>query len=502
MAWIRKGSISVASDLTTAALVQSASYTRLALDTLIDVTVDDAVGTAISSSPTVIAAAEAAVTGALETAGVVDGARNETWMQVSGADVFGALTDDGGKMSPYAWTPDGRVHPWGARIMREDVASTFDSFGDEYLWAITDERGRLALGVRGDSTVVAPGGISGPGANRAVVPVVDAGVLRLTDLTTGKISTVVSGGSVSGQPVIADDAVVFTVGSETRWARLSGGSYNPLYADKTKWSGWGSSTMAGLASNLSTAATSLGATFYNGGRSGELAEHTLARFGSRRATLAAFTIPASGSVDVVVQNIPDSVSAFSDTVTVQGVAGVLARVPGGVAPYTFTRSSSGSSVAVSAGTPAIPATSYRDGIIILNIGKNNFTPGGTSTQELVGWTIAAYEHATHLARQVLVVGHFHNTNTPASSDGRSRINAYNSAMRARFGTRFVDMAALVASDAIWAGTGLTPTPTDVAQQDLGNKPPSLSSDDGHLNAAGLLYVSNAIKAQIIALGWA
>lgn len=271
------------------------------------------------------------------------------------------------------------------------------------------------------------------------------------------------------------------------------------------WSGWGSSTIAGLVTAMTAQATSRSVAYYNGGNSGETAEHTLARMNVRPATLAAFTIPSSGSVAVAPQNISTNQVPFSIAVTISGIAGTLARAAGAPNVWSFTRTTAGSATAVAAGTPAlaVQGIAHRGDVTVLNLGKNNFTGvGGTSSvDQMIQWTLNAYQYSTHPAQAYIVLGHFVDTYTAADSPTRESILAYNEAMKSIFGDKFIDVYALLTSPEVWIATGITPTTVDLEQQALGNKPPSLSADNLHLNTAGNNYLASVIAGRISEFGW-
>ncbi|KTS90662.1 hypothetical protein NS183_07700 [Microbacterium testaceum] len=275
-----------------------------------------------------------------------------------------------------------------------------------------------------------------------------------------------------------------TVGSDTYLMNVTTGLRTKVVpVDRTKLAVLGSSTMNKMLDNGAWAAwaTPLGATPIDLATGGMCAEQILAQFSRPLVTNASVTIPTSGSVSVTSTNVPSTVfGPFSWTGTLGGVAGTMSKPNGTTSgPWTFTPTSNpGSPVVVPAGSVFVPTlASAKDGVVILNLGKNNFTAvgGGTTDPALVfEMTKGAYEFASATGKYALVVGHFIDTNTPESDASRTRIEAYNSLCRDYFGARYIGMKEYLTSAQVWTDTGLTPDSADLAQQALGNKPPQLS----------------------------
>lgn len=507
MPWIRKSQISAASDITTSALVRSATNTQTAVKDLIGSEVTGAVTAAVASSTTVInaatAAANAAVATALSDASIVTGAQNGSFMNVEGGPVYGALTDEDGYMSPFAWTPDGHVHPFGARVIGQDAAGMYESADSRFTASASDADGNLLFGVRRDGVFVTPADNL---LRTGHIVTVTGSTIRVADLDTGFHATIDAGGPVTGTPTIVGKAVVFTVGGLLKWARTAGGTAYPVYANLTSWAGWGASTVAGLNTELSSLSATKGATYYNGGVGGETAEQTLARFGSRPATLGAdLSVPAgTAAVVATLANVPSYSGAMSFKCTIGGIAGSLGKAAGETQPWTFTRDVAGNAATVSAGASFVSTegVARRGNLIILNIGKNNATGTNETNMDLVGqWVWDAFNYATHLTKQVLLVGNFVDRDTSIDSPSRARIKELNEIMAVIAGDRFVDVQRELTDPGVWAQSGVTPTPEDLAAQALGCKPPSLSTDSGHFNAAGYAWLRSRVAAKLSALGW-
>lgn len=263
---------------------------------------------------------------------------------------------------------------------------------------------------------------------------------------------------------------------------------------------WGSSTLAGAGSHFETFAQARGIPFHAAGVSGNWTQHVMARIGAAPAllTFPSNTVPASGAVEVAVSNLP--VSEFPGfAVTVAGVGGTLAGTSTG---WTFTRAAAGAAVTVAADAPAIPNVGplHRGDTIVLNAGKNNLTRGGTPAQ-VFEHNKRIFDWLAPIAKRCLVVGDFVDTTTPADSTVRTKIYEANALRKAWAGPAYFDAHAFATGPAIWEYTGLKPTPTDVAEQALGNKPPSVSQDNGHFNAVGLGALTQAIIDHTQNLGW-
>ncbi|WP_314190421.1 hypothetical protein [Paracoccus yeei] len=245
----------------------------------------------------------------------------------------------------------------------------------------------------------------------------------------------------------------------------------------------------------------LGVAYYNGGDAGVRAEHTLAQLGSHPAliTIAGGSIPASGLVDVTASNVRASnlLKAFSGTLA--GVAGTLSST---ATSLVFTRAADGAATAVPPGTPFLPAIGpqYRDAVNVLNIGKNDIGSAGADTM-IIEKTAEAFAWMSPLIKRIVVMGHAVNRDTEDTSAGRAQIMTINAAFEGAYGPLHFDLQGYMCSPQIWIDADVTPTADDLAAQARGNKPPSLSLDDLHFNAAGDAAVAKALRRFVVALGW-
>ena len=262
-----------------------------------------------------------------------------------------------------------------------------------------------------------------------------------------------------------------------------------------------------MSPELARLASAYGMTYFNGGANGQTAEQILARLGSRPAHIDAAIIPASGTVLLSSPSMSAKSSApFSATGVLAGIPGKLSKAHGAQPGYSFRRSQPGDRTRIPDGTPFIPAegSEFRAGISHLSIGKNNLTGKHQATTDpdtIVEWTQAAAEWLYAAGGDVLVWGQFVNTGTHASSLVRRRIYRVNDALKTRYGPRYLDLDRLLTHSGIWEMTGVRPTPEDLMEQAKGNKPPSLSSNRAHLNAAGYAVLRRVIEGKLGNLGW-
>lgn len=278
----------------------------------------------------------------------------------------------------------------------------------------------------------------------------------------------------------------------------------PLYADPLAWSMWGSSSAAGIAAEMTAAAAAHGATFLDGGKGGEWSFQIAARLGSvpARLTFPGNTVPASGAVAVgagVLDVNGSSLKTFTgyvETTSGARVSGSLGYSSGGL---YFVRATPGTAEPILPGAAFIPdlGTAARGGTVLLWMGKGN----AGEVERVLYETRASYDYLAPQVKRCLVLGHFVNTGRTAGDTGRAKIQAINSAYAASYGPAYVDVSAYLTGSQVWADTGITPTAQDLAEQKLGNKPPSLSSDDQHLNDAADRALAALIIRHMETLAW-
>lgn len=263
-------------------------------------------------------------------------------------------------------------------------------------------------------------------------------------------------------------------------------AFQPFFAaaettDYSKISGWGSSTMEGLSSQLTTLAKSFGASYYNGGDGGTKSDAILAAQGAVPALLkfSQGTV-TTGTVTVTNVKASSAIKSISGSIAGTDVTGTLSSTS---SAWTFTLSS-GETTTVSGTVEFLPTAGLDNAysVQILNIGKNDLTAGATA-EEIVQAYVTAYNWLPASDKQVIVLGQFVDTNTAADSSVRTEILKANAALKEIFGDRFIDIQSYLTSAQVWEDTGITPTAEDLEQQALGNKPPSLSADNLHMNSA-------------------
>ncbi|MCJ8142982.1 hypothetical protein MKI84_08635 [Ancylobacter sp. A5.8] len=280
----------------------------------------------------------------------------------------------------------------------------------------------------------------------------------------------------------------------------------PTLANPLQWVGWGSSTMDGLHSSLTTLAAAWGAAFYGGGRGGELNDQILARMGAVPLTLSAVTIPASGPV-AVAANIGDGYAGpatYSGYLALAGgaqLAGTLGN--DGSGGRIFTRALAGDAVTIPNGTPFVPdaARLYRDSTVLLNLGKNNLNDG-YALESIVRGNRIAYAWLSPLVKRVLVIGHPPKRDDTAGSEGMLLYQAVRDYEMARYRQDYIDVGGYLFSELIWSHLGWIKTETDIAELAAGKLPSRFFADYLHLQpSVRSAIVTYLIKPRMIALGW-
>ncbi|HGU5353635.1 TPA: hypothetical protein ACM9W1_000191 [Klebsiella pneumoniae] len=293
----------------------------------------------------------------------------------------------------------------------------------------------------------------------------------------------------------------------------SDGDLVPLIPDTKKMSAWGSSSLvvSGGSANFAAMASELGIEDWNNqGQPGESSFQSAARFGGAPFTLnfPGNVIPASGAVNVTCTQLPSNfrnsyLKSFSGTA--EGVMGTLSWSS---TTLRFTRAAAGSEVSVAGSVDFIPTlpASYRDGVVILWMYKNDIKYDEVANPEvnedvIFNNVVKTFKHLTALAKRCLVLGVF-NDSSYSNPMWKTRLESLNNRMRGYFGDLYCDTQDYICSEQIWSDTGITPTASDLAMQAQGYKAASLSADAAHLNSvANNAVVRNIIKPKLISLGW-
>ncbi|HGY3554373.1 TPA: hypothetical protein ACNVV3_000349 [Pseudomonas putida] len=302
---------------------------------------------------------------------------------------------------------------------------------------------------------------------------------------------------VGGKPIGASVAL------NLRDTYMRNGELLKYHANPLSVSGWGSSSMAGIANEMAAMTSELNAaaSYYNGGKGGEQSTHIAARLGSvpMLLTVQGGSIPSTGAVTVTASNANPSASLKAYTGWLNGVHGTLASTS---TVMFFTRTTDGAAVPSSGEfkfTPEI-GPQHRNDVVLLWMGKND--PPQYGAQSIIARTDASFDWLAAFIVRCLVLGHFHDSNTLPDSAEALTLDAVNAAHRARYGDLFIDVEAYILSAQVWLHTGITPTAQDLEQQAMRQKPASLSADNGHLNAAAYKAIhENLIKPRILQLGW-
>lgn len=295
---------------------------------------------------------------------------------------------------------------------------------------------------------------------------------------------------------------------------LVGGQLVNMMPNKDKLTLIGSSSLGSLSSYIipKIKAFNSSITAYTAAFGGAIMENQNVLLGIEKLKLniTGNTIPASGSVAATVTN---NLNVIKDKMTMQGyINGVHGTIKTDDTDYfgslnvTFTRTTAGSAVTVASDVEFVPALEkeYQDTVQILWIGKNNLVSGLDSFNNygaLMTETDALINYSKPLVKKVVIMTHFVNTNAAADDPSRARIYKVNAAYKAKYSDMVFDANAIITGTQIFTDLGLTRTAADIAQQNLGNKPPSLSADDAHLNTVANTYIAQKLADFIATKNW-
>ena len=190
---------------------------------------------------------------------------------------------------------------------------------------------------------------------------------------------------------------------------------------------------------------------------------------------------------------------------VQGVHGTLSAIKDGHS-VIFTRTQGGQAVSLSSDVDFIPekGNEHRNATQIIWIGKNNLTSGNKDVHDvdnLMLETDKMLSYNSSLVKRNIIITHFNNTNTPAQSVVRQRVNLVNHLYKLRYKSCVFDIEPIILGEQIFADLGIDRTPTDIEQQTLGNLPPSLSVDAGHFSKQTNLYIVSKLADFIKQKQW-
>lgn len=263
--------------------------------------------------------------------------------------------------------------------------------------------------------------------------------------------------------------------------------------------GWGSSSMALIGPAMDSVLSADGIGFVNEGRGGETSHHTAARIGSLPIPIRVEggVLPAAGTVRLQPTGL-DLVAGFLKPFAgrVAGIEGVVHGTDDGV---FLSRTEPGAPVAA-VGNPFVPhlGAAWRGADSLLWMGKNDLNRGA-SAAEVIDRIDATADWLADGGARVVVIGQF--TDNGADPQMREKVLAVNAAHAARYGELYLDVQDVLTSPELPALTGLAPTPEDHDERLAGNKPPSLSTDPGHLTMNGSLAVARHVREHLRRLGW-
>lgn len=239
--------------------------------------------------------------------------------------------------------------------------------------------------------------------------------------------------------------------------------------------------------------------FVNEGRGGETSHHTAARIGSLPISIRVEggVLPAAGTERLLPTGLDPAAEALKPFAG--RVAGVEAVVHGTDEGVFLTRVAPGEPVAPG-GEPFIPhlGTTLHSEDSLLWMGKNDLNRGAGAA-EVIDRIDATANWLREAGARVVVIGQF--INNGADPRMRESVLAVNAANSERYGDHYVDVQDFLTSPELTAVTGLEPTPEDLVERRAGAKPASLSTDPGHLTAAGSLAVARRLRAALLRLGW-
>ena len=267
---------------------------------------------------------------------------------------------------------------------------------------------------------------------------------------------------------------------------------------------------------VSELAAALGGTrpVVNRGIGGQDTKNIVQRQGGYPIPVAAVTIPASGSVTLVLTDgdpyyVPSGTRTFA--CSLGGVA-ASASSTATVNEWTFTRTESGDAVAIDAGTPVILAEQegYRASTLVLQPGPNVSPESPPATrlewQPYIDIVAGAVAHLTPKVKRFILIGEYHRIggleNPEDAAPVVASLNIFNEMLREIVGDgHYHDQANYAANQAIYEAIelgllpddGSFPTATDLLDMEHGLCPRSLLVD---------LIHPTAVLKQLFALNFA
>lgn len=410
---------------------------------------------AVGSSPTVTAAAAAAVGNALDGADVVRGtARGRT------TEAAGGFIGENDRLTDLVFDEDGEVPDfvlldrWAPRLGVTDVvkgsvkgytstaAGGFVGDNDRLTELVVDSNGNVPTSVldRWASRMNLGSQTPTPGVNpfASTLPIVAIG-----DSQTGEVH------------------------DNVRWPEVMGAALG-LKAEQVRNCGFPGETSVAIAAKMGA----VPAVWPAGG-----------------------TIPASGYVEVILKDHVDMMRWWAAMpCTLAGVPGTLSRNPSqpGTEPSTsfparFTRTTPGTAVTVPPNAPFVPQTlALRGCMSILMVGRNNTSDPVRVRSD----TRAIVEQLTALDGKYLVL-----------SQINGQATGINTLLAQDYGPRYLDVGKYLTSAQALTDSKITPTQADLDAVAGKQIPPSFLADGTHLNGVGLTLQGNFVAQHLIGKAW-
>lgn len=142
----------------------------------------------------------------------------------------------------------------------------------------------------------------------------------------------------------------------------------------------------------------------------------------------------------------------------------------------------------------------RDGVYVINIGKNNMSSSVDNSDEIFADTVKMINYLP-AGTQFIVGGHYSNQIGTTNAQHHSNVFAVNAKLKAKYGLLYFDINELLFDDATWIKLGLTKTSDDIAAIAAQRLPPSLAIDLAHLSTAMSAELALHIENKLTALGY-
>lgn len=426
----------------------------------------------------------------------------------------GVWLNDGGLWSLTNYNP---VSKHDARVQRLDINDSFvakSEADDDALFAVVDAAGNKTWlqanaddgGLTDDAKQAVKKGV-GIGETESffnnIYAVVDNNG-NLTDLWLDE------NGHIHEQ-VIQRWANRLSVSSSTinkNDVQYKDGYFVPTLPDMSKLLLEGSSSALAMtpAFELLVPELATGIDFVSLSSGGAAIEHIEALIGSNplRVSFANNEIAATGETNITsLDGLSYHWSLREIYCNVEGVEG---RIWHGDGQMTFRRLEDGDATPVPEEVYLIPhtGTEFKNAVHIMWVGKNNLTNGNTDfakVDAIIDKTNNIIEYMPSVNKRFIIMTHFKNTDTTADSIVRAKIDYCNEQYKKFYGDNVFDAEAVILDPQIFVDLGITRTPDDDAALALGNKAPSLSKDNAHLNDEASAYVAQKLLEFIQTKQW-